>query len=130
MDTRGPQTQAPRTALPHDTHRTSSVIWGVAVAVGALFAIGQIITLLAVAPAAIAYDNINRNAFVEFVNALGPFGFGAVLSVIDLGLFALFAWLGRRHWIGFVFLPPLMYLGIGTLILGMLLSDALLSLAG
>lgn len=129
MDTRGPQTQAPRTALPHDTHRTNSVIWGVAVALGALFAIGQIITLLAIAPAAIAYDS-DGNAFIGFVNALGPIGFGAVLSLLDLALFALFAWLGRRHWIGFVFLPPVMYLGIGTLILGMLLSDALSTLAG
>lgn len=129
METRGPQTQAPRAALPHDVSRTNSVIWGVAFGLSALIAVGQIMTLLVVAPAAIEYAGTG-NAFVGFVDSLGPLGFGAFLSVVDVLTFFAFAWLARRYWVGFLFLPPLVYLGAGSLALALLLSDALRSLAG
>jgi hypothetical protein len=116
----------PRAALPRDSSRSEDIIWGMAFALALLFAIGQVLTVLAAAPAAIAFHNEAGGTpwFVEMAAALGPTGLTISLVIIDAAVFALFAWLAKRYWIGFVYLPPLMFLGIGTVAIWMLVANA------
>lgn len=117
-------TGMPRAALPHDVGRAKAVVWGMAVALGALFAIGQIVTVLAVAPAAIAYhaENGGAPAFVMFAASVGPFALAALLVVADALLLGLFLWLARRYWLGFAYVPPMLYLGLGSILIWLLVS--------
>ncbi len=127
MDAR-PQTQMPRSALPHNPQRSRTVIWGVALVLAMLFGVGQVITVLAAAPAAIAFyaGSPDMPAAVALAEQLGPIWIGALLTFIDIGIFLVFVWLARRHWIGFAYLPPLLYIGLGSWILWSLLSGPIL----
>ena len=125
MEERGSQTQAPRAALPQDPGPTSILVWIAAAVLAAIFALGQIATVLAAAPAAIAYyagAGAELTGFVAFVDSIGPVLFGMLLVVVDAVIFALCAWLGRKTWIGFAFLPPVLYLGLGSVALWLLLA--------
>lgn len=120
MAERDRQTGMPRAALPRDATHSESIVWGVAYALAGLFAAGQIVTVLAAAPAAIALNSGQGgvgSGFIAFVAALGPTGLLLLLAVIDIAIFALLVYLARRHWIGFIFLAPVLYLGVGTVLL-------------
>lgn len=129
MDERGRQTNMPRGALPRDNQHVESVIWGLAIFLALLFAAGQVFTVLAAAPAAVAFyaETGAMPAFVGVVSVLGPVGLAALLAVLDGLLLVLFVWLARRYWVGLVFLPPMLYLGIGSVVLWLLVSDMLAS---
>ncbi len=120
MDEYGRQTGMPRAALPRDSAHSESIVWGVGYALAGLFAVGQIVTVLAAAPAAIALGAEQAGAragFIGLLAALGPTGLLLMLAAIDVAVFALLVYLARRHWVGFIFLAPVLYLGIGTVLL-------------
>lgn len=123
----GSQTEMPRAALPRDPERSESVIWVLSIALAAVFGIGQIVTVLATAPAVIAVyrDGATMPAFVAFVAAIGPLGIAAFLLAIDAAVLAAFILLARRYWVGFAFLPPVLYLGIGSIVLWLLVSHVI-----
>ena len=118
-------------ALPADSARAEAVVWGVAFAVSTVFAVGQIVTVLAVAPAMIAYHGANGGAMwaVETAAALGPVLIGVSLGVVDLAIFALFVWLARRYWIGLAYVPPLIFIGLGSIVIWSLVSGAIAGIA-
>jgi hypothetical protein len=93
----------------------------------ALFALGQVLFVLTAAPAAIAFhrETGSMQGFVSAVAAIGPTGLIFVLLVIDALLMVVFTRLARHHWIGFAYLPPLLFFGIGTLVVGLLLAPAM-----
>lgn len=126
MDVRGNQTEMPRIGLPRRSDRTSSIVWGTAIALAVLFAGGQILTVLAAAPAAIAFHGQTGNVpwFVSFVDAIGVVGLFALLSLTDVIVLAGCLWLARRYWAGFAFLPPVLYLGLGSIALWLLVGSA------
>lgn len=126
MDGRGSQTQMPRAALPRGTDGASTIVLGFAVGFAILFAAGQVVTVLAAAPAAIAFHREAGAApwFVSLVSSLGWLGILATLSVLDAAILAGFLWLSHRYWVGFAFLPPLLYLGTGAVMLWLLVARA------
>lgn len=126
MDVRGSQTEMPRIGLPRRSDRTSSIVWGVAIVLAVLFAMGQIFTVLAAAPAAIAFHREAGNApwFVTFVDTIDWIGLLALLTVIDAAILGGFLWLARRYWAGFAFVPPVVYLGVGSVMLWLLVGNA------
>lgn len=126
MDVRGNQTEMPRIGLPRRSDRTSAIVWGSAIALAVLFASGQMVTVLAAAPAAIAFHSQAGNIpwFVGFVDAIGALGFFALLGAIDLAILGGFLWLARKYWAGFAFVPPLLYLGLGSVVLWLLVGNA------
>lgn len=117
----------PRVALPRDHRRAESVIWGLAIGLALLFAVGQVLTVLAAAPAVVAFysEAGGMPPFVGWASVLGPVGLAALLGLIDAGLLGLFVWLGRRYWVGLAFVPPVLYLGIGSVVLWLLVSGVL-----
>lgn len=125
------RTGMPRASLPRDARQAEAVVWGIAFALATVFAIGQILTVLAVAPAAIAFHETNGGApaLVSLAEQAGPLVIGLVLGIVDLLIFALFVWLARVYWIGFVYLPPLLYLGLGSAVIWMLVSGVVASFA-
>lgn len=126
MDERNRQTEMPRAALPRDPARSESIVWGIAYALAALFALGQMLFVLTAAPAAIAFHREAETTswFVDAASAVGPAGLVVILLALDALIMALFMRLARRHWIGFAYLPPVLYLGIGTVVVGLLLAQA------
>lgn len=127
MEERGRQTDMPRASLPRDHRRAESVIWGLAIALAIVFALGQVLTVLAAAPAVVAFhaEAGDTPAFVSWAARIGPVGLGAVLGIIDAVVLAGCLWLARRYWIGIAFLPPVLYLGIGSVVLWLLVSGVL-----
>lgn len=126
MEPRGSQTAMPRAALPRDADRSQTIVVGIAIALAVLFAAGQMVTVLAASPAAIAFHREAGAApwFVTFVQSIGWFGVLAFLSVLDAAILAAFMWLAQRYWVGFAFLPPLLYLGTGAVMLWLLVAKA------
>jgi hypothetical protein len=53
--------------------------------------------------------------FMNAQSAVGP-----LLFAIDVGIFIGFYFLARRLWIGFLFVPPLVYLAIGQLLISIM----------
>lgn len=127
MDQRGQHTSMPRAALPRGSERSESIVWGMAYGIAALFALGQVLFVLTAAPAAIAFhrETGSVNAFVSAVAAIGAPGLIALLLAVDALILATFIRLARRHWIGFAYVPPLLYFGIGTVVVWLLVADAL-----
>lgn len=123
---RGRQTDMPRAVLPGQS--SESVIWVLSFVLAAAFALGQILTVLAIAPAVIAFygDVSEMPAFVAFFAAIGPVGIMAFLVAIDAAVMAVFVLMARRHWIGLAFLPPVLYLGIGSIVLWLLVSRVIM----
>lgn len=126
VEGRGNQTEAPRAVMPK-FGTSDSVIWGVAIAIAALFAAGQIFTVLAAAPASVAFHREVGQIpwFVGAIERIGWLGIIAGLGAFDAAVLAGFIWLARRHWIGFAFIPPIMYLGSGAIVLWLLLANPL-----
>jgi hypothetical protein len=68
---------------------------------------------------------------LAWANVLGPVGIFLVLSVIDVVVFALCAWVSRRYWVGLLFLPAAIYLAITfALFIGLLGGSAAVGLVG
>jgi len=126
MEERGNQTEMPRAVLGRATNRSESIVWGIAIAMALVFALGQILTVLAAAPAAIAFhaEAGSTPLSVEAVAVLGLPGLVVVLALLDALVLWVFLRLAQRHWIGFAFLPPLLYLGFGVVMLWLLLAQA------
>ncbi len=126
MVTRRSQTDMPRLALPRDADRSEAIVWGFAIGLACIFALGQILTVLAAAPAAIAFHSEAGGTpwFVVAASSAGWFGLLLSLIILDALILGGCLWLARRYWIGFAYLPPVLYLGTGTLILWLLLSQA------
>lgn len=70
--------------------------------------------------------------FVQmWAQSLGPMGIFLVLSVIDVLVFGLCAWVSRRYWVGLLFLPAAIYLAITfALFIGLLGGSAAAGLVG
>lgn len=126
MEERERQANMPRGALPRDYEHVESVIWGLAIFLSLVFAFGQIFTVLAAAPAVVAFyaEAGDVPGIVSLASSLGPLGMALLLVILDLLILALFLWLAKRYWIGLAFIPPVLYLGIGAVILWMLLAQA------
>ena len=110
----------PRAGLPRDSARSESVIRGVAYLLAIVFAAAQVLTILAAAPASIALSMHQAGAptgIIALLDTLGPTGIFLSLAAIDLSILYVLVRLARRHWIGFVFLAPMLYLGIGFVVL-------------
>lgn len=125
MESRGRQTEAPRALLPHDP-RAGSVMWTLALLLAVLFAGGQILVVLAAAPAAIAFHGQVGTMpwLVSFAQGAGWLGLLAVLTLLDLVVLGVCLWLARQHWVGFAFMPPMIYLGSAAIMLWLLLGEA------
>lgn len=119
------QTQAPRALLPHDP-RAGSVMWSITLLMAVLFAGGHVLIVLAAAPAAIAFHGQVGTLpwFVGFAESAGWLGLLAVLTVYDGLVLAGSLWLARHHWVGFAFLPPMIYLGSAAIMVWLLLGEA------
>jgi hypothetical protein len=122
------QTEMPRAAMPRDSSRSEAIVWGVAFGLAAIFAAGQILTVLAAAPAAIAFHTQTEAVpwLVRIAESIGPTGIFLGLAAVDGAILALCAWLARRYWVGFIYLPPVLYLGFGIVVLWLLLANAVL----
>ena len=122
---RGRQTDMPRAA---PSPSSESVIWVLSFVLAAFFALGQILTVLAIAPAVVAFygDVSEMPAFVAFFATIGPVGITAFLVAIDAAVMAAFVLMAKRHWIGLAFLPPVLYLGIGSVVLWLLVSRVIM----
>lgn len=120
-------TGMPRSALPRDPDGAEGVIWGLAIGIAALFAVGQIATVLAMAPGAVAFYRGAATApgMVSVASTLGWPGILLGLVLLDTAILGLCLWLARRYWVGIAFLPPVLYLGIGSITLWLLVSQAL-----
>jgi hypothetical protein len=125
MEFRGSQTEAPRALLPHDP-RAGSVMWTVTLLMAVLFAGGHVLIVLAAAPAAIAFHGQVGTLpwFVAFAKSAGWFGMFVALTIYDIIILAGSVWMARRHWVGFAFLPPVLYLGSAAIMLWLLLGEA------
>jgi hypothetical protein len=101
-------------------------MWTVALLLAVLFAGGHILVVLAAAPAAIAFHGQVGTLpwFVAFAKSAGWFGMILVLTAYDLVVLAVSLWLARRQWVGFAFLPPMIYLGSAAIMLWLLLGEA------
>lgn len=114
MEGRGSQSDAPRMVLPRRFIGADSVIFWTAFLVSALFVVGQIGFFVTVTPVMITLSSKSSVALpplLSLASSLGPFGIIGVLGVVDLVIFLGFYWLGRHHWIGMLFVPPMLYLG-------------------
>lgn len=111
-------------ALPSHPERSANVVWVIAALLAVVFAFGQVLGVATAAPMAIAYHDTGVVPwFVGFAARLGVAGLVAVLLVLDAVVLAVFVWLARRHWIGFAYVPPMLYLGIGVVIVWLLVAE-------
>jgi len=113
MEERGQQTQAPRSGLPRNTPSRFDVVFWIAFGVSTLMVVGQVAFILSFTPIALHFatsHGIALPATLGFANAVGPVGLFLFFAIGDALVFALFAWFGRRYWVGLLFVPPLLYL--------------------
>jgi hypothetical protein len=113
VDERGQQTVAPRTGLPTRTPSDFAVVFWIAFAVSTLLVVGQIAFILSFTPVALRFAESNGatlGAGLELAQALGPVGLLLVFAIGDALIFALFAWVARRYWVGLLFVPSILYL--------------------
>jgi hypothetical protein len=114
MEGRGQQTEAPRTGrLPRSTPSTFSVVFWIAFAVSTLLVVGQIAFILSFTPivlrmAEAAGATLPRS--LQLASQIGPAGLFALFAIGDALVFALFAWMAKRYWIGLLFVPAILYL--------------------
>lgn len=101
-------------------------MWTVALLMALLFAGGHVLIVLAAAPAAIAFHGQvgSMPGFVSFANSAGWFGLLVAVSIYDLVVLVGCLWLARHQWVGFAFLPPMIYLGSAAIMLWLLLGEA------
>jgi len=113
MEERGQQSQAPRSGLPRNTPSRFDVVFWIAFGVSTLMVVGQVTFILSFTPIVLhlaASSGITLPAALAFASAIGPVGLFLLFAVGDALMFALFAWFGRRYWVGLLFVPPLLYL--------------------
>lgn len=110
---RGNQTHMPRASLPKETPSSYTVVFWVAFAVSTVLVIGQIAFILSLTPIVlglVARSGSEPPAALAFARTLGPIGLFFLFAIGDALVFAFFAWFARRHWIGLLFVPPILYL--------------------
>ena len=110
---RGDQTHMPRSALPKEMPSTFAVVFWVAFAVSTLLVVGQIAFILSLTPIVlgiVGHAGAELPTALVFAKTLGPVGLFFFFAVGDALVFAFFALLARRHWIGLLFVPPILYL--------------------
>ena len=113
MEERTHQTGAPRIGLPRQTPSRFAIVFWVAFGVSALLVAGQITFVLSFTPLVIRMAEqvgVTLPAPLAFAHIVGPVGLFLCYSVIDATLFAIFAWLAKRYWVGLLFVPALLYL--------------------
>ena len=113
MEERRKQTVMPRTSLPKDTPSTYAVVFWVAFAVSTLLVGGQIAFILGLTP--IVLGIVERSGAhipraLVYARSLGPIGMFVLLAAGDALVFAAFALLARKYWVGLLFVPPILYL--------------------
>lgn len=94
------------------SERTEAVVFWIAFGISALFGIAQVAFAVGFVPVMLyAYETADMRmpALLSFADAVGPFGIIALLSVLDIGVFAAFVFAARRYWKGLLFVPPLVY---------------------
>lgn len=107
-----PRPGMPRMALPHSVQTVDAVFW-IAFGVSTLFVVAQIAFAGAFVPVMLyAYDTagLQLPPILAAADRLGPLGIPLALGLADAIVFALFVWGARRHWLGLLFVPPLLYL--------------------
>ncbi len=102
----------PRGSLLRTGRDIDPVLW-IALAVSTLFVIAQISFAVTFVPVMLyAYETagLELPTVLAFADRLGLVGIPFVLGVADLLIFVMFAWAARHHWMGLLFVPPLLYL--------------------
>ncbi len=134
MPGRGNQTEMPRAALPRSGDNASAIIMLIALGVSTLFVAVQITFALTFAPLMLslyAEKGLVPPLMLALAQTLGPLGIFAVLSVLDVLIFALCVWASRRYWVGLLFMPPAIYLATTfVLFIGLVGGSAAASLVG
>jgi len=107
------QARMPRSALPTQMPSDFAVVFWVAFGVSTLLVVGQIAFVMSITPAVLRVaENAGRAlpSILVLVRDLGPIGLFTAFAIGDALVFAAFAWLARRYWIGLLFVPPILYL--------------------
>ena len=134
MPGRGNQTEMPRAALPRSGDSAPAIIMLVALGLSTVFIAIQIGVALTFAPLMLslfAEKGLELPFMLVWAKTLGPVGIFAVLSVIDLLVFAGCVWSSRRSWIGILFFPPVIYVGSTFLLfIGLVGGSAAVGLVG
>ena len=120
MEERRQQTDAPRTGLPRQTPSRFDVVFWIAFGVSTLLVVGQATFVLTFTPVVLHLAITSGTALptaLSIARSLGPMGLFLLFTIGDALVFALFAWFGRRYWVGLLFVPPILYLagGFGAL---------------
>lgn len=113
MPDTGRQARMPRSALPSNSPSVFAVVFWVAFGVSTLLVVGQIAFILSITPAVLSAAHSAGTALpplLALAESLGPWGLLFGFAIGDALVFALFAWLARRYWIGLLFVPPILYL--------------------
>lgn len=116
MEERGRQTEAPRVGLPRATLSGFDVVFWIAFAVSFVLVAGQVAFVLSFTPIVLNMAETSGHllpAVLQLAKDVGPFGLFILLSVCDALIWAVFVWFARRHWIGLLFVPPILYLAGG-----------------
>jgi len=103
----------PRPALPDGTPSNFAVVFWLAFGISTLLVAGQIAFIMTLTPIVVRLAERASATLPPLLAAgaaLGPFGLFIVFAVGDALIFAAFAWLARRYWIGLLFVPPILYL--------------------
>ena len=133
MAGRGKQTVAPRAALPRERVEIDSAIFWMAFGVSALFVFGQMGYVLTTVPLVIGLFRQlggDLTPILQFFSRLGPFGIIALLAAFDTVTFGVFALLARRYAFWLIFVPPVIYLGSGFVLVWLLASPATARILG
>lgn len=108
----GPRSGLPRAGLPSGKGIDAVIFW-IAFALAALFSIAEVGFVATYVPVMLytyAKAGMDPSWLLAFGESLGPLGIVAVLTVLDLAIFAACVWGARRYWIGLLFISPLFYL--------------------
>ena len=107
------QTGAPRIGLPRRTPSRFAVVFWVAFCVSTLLVVGQIAFVMSFTPVALRLAEHNGSgvpSVLQLAQLLGPVGLLASFTLGDALVFAVFAWLAKRQWVGLLFVPSILYL--------------------
>jgi hypothetical protein len=113
MEERGQQTVAPRSGLPSKAPSRFDVVFWIAFGVSTMLVVGQVAFILSFTPVVLQLAHTSGAAVpaaLAFAGDLGPLGIFLLFALGDAAIFALFAWFGRRYWVGLLFVPPILYL--------------------
>ena len=113
MEERGHQTEAPRVGLPRKTPTRYTVVFWIAFVVSTVLVAGQVAFILSFTPIVLRLAEragTTLPAGLQLARDLGVIGLFALFTIGDGLVFAFFAWLAKRHWIGLLFVPCILYL--------------------